>query len=302
MAHNILVTGGSGFIGTHLCRRLVAAGHRVCNLDLLAPTTSTGAQFYQGDVCDSEIVQKLCQGVDAILHLAAIASVPVCEASPLESYRTNLLGTAVVLDAAAKQGRKPRVVFASSAAVYGKSSIATNQEDGAGMSLQSIYAAQKFGSEQMLNLFQVNQSVPCVVFRFFNVYGPGQDPKSQYSGVISLFADAIQKGKNIRLFGDGTQSRDFISVYDIVRAFELALSLPEEKCDSLPINLASGSSITIRELAELMQKLAKKKVEVALAPARAGDILHSGASVERAKRLLGWEAKTTLATGLAELL
>jgi UDP-glucose 4-epimerase len=246
--------------------------------------------------------------MDAVYHFAAIVSVPICQAEPLESYRTNLLATTLILDCLKKQkeqtGISARLIFSSTAASYGsqgREGVPLAEEDIASEP-PSFYAAQKLGSEQAIRLFHATQGLTAVVFRFFNVFGPGQDPSSPYSGVISVFLNAIKKGSVLRLNGGGAQTRDFISVHDIVTACVAALDLPQNLCDGKAINLGTGRKVSIRRLAEAMIAQSDKSIATEVAPAREGDVMHSLADISRASRLLRWSPRVTLQQGLKELL
>jgi UDP-glucose 4-epimerase len=304
MANQVLVTGGAGFIGTHLCRALIQSGRSVRVLDLkghedLAQAVQ-GVDYQKGDVRDAQAVQKAVQGVNAVYHLAAIASVPLCQEQPYESTQTNLASTALVME-----NLKPgtRFVFAGSSAVYGDSGQEGESlsEDRPIENLASFYAAQKFGSETLIQQFQKSHGIPSVVFRFFNVYGPGQDPKSPYTGVITAFSEAIRAGRSLRLNGGGVQTRDFVSVHDIVKALILAIEIPAEACDAQPINLGTGQSVTIRKLAETMKAVSNSQVPLEDAPWREGDVRHSTAKIGRAFEKLGWKPSVLLEAGLREL-
>ena len=196
-----------------------------------------------------------------------------------------------------------KIIFASSSAVYGKESDTgkPNLEENSSRSPLSLYAAQKLGSEHAIQIFHLQKKIPAIIFRFFNVYGPGQDPSSQYSGVISIFAKCLETNSPIKLNGGGTQTRDFISVHDVVRAGILAMELENSKCTATPINLGTGKSIEIKALAELMMKVAGTQVPTTIMPHREGDIIHSFSSIERAKTQLLWEPKTSLEAGLREI-
>jgi UDP-glucose 4-epimerase len=309
MPKKILVTGGSGFIGTHLSRALKNAGHSVRVLDLVIPARPLeGVEYLQGDVRDAETVAKAVRGMDAVYHFAAIVSVPVCQNNPFDSYRTNHLATALILDSIKKEGEKTgsfaRLIFSSTAASYGmqgREGVPLSETDIA-PEPPSFYAAQKLGSEHAIRLFHEVYGLPAVVFRFFNVFGPGQDPSSPYSGVISVFLDAIQKGKSLRLNGGGIQTRDFISVHDIVSACVRALELPDQLCDGSAMNLGTRRAITIKHLADVMINASGKPIPTEIAPPRAGDVLHSLADNGRASKVLGWAPQVSLEVGLQELL
>ncbi len=306
---SVLITGGAGFIGTHLARRLAASGVQVRSLDLAEPRhPAQGVEYIRGDVRDAQALASAVRDTDAVFHLAAIASVPLCQKEPLESYRTNLLSTPMLLEAMdaerKRTGRATRIVFSSTSAVYGdtaRAGVPTLEEPLQAEPI-SYYAIQKLNSEQAIRLYRATRGIPAVVFRFFNVFGPGQDPSSQYSGVISIFSRAIEEGRPLRLNGGGTPTRDFVSVHDIVRGLELALRAPAERCDGRPMNLASGHSIPIRGLAGKVMEAAGRKVPLEDAPWRDGDIRDSSASIVRAREVLGWSPEISLEEGLAELL
>lgn len=302
MATQVLVTGGAGFIGTHLCRALVQTGRKVRVLDLKDPAEAVpGVDYVKGDVRHADTVKKVVQGIDAVYHLAAIASVPLCQEHPYESTQTNLASTALVME-----NLKPgtRFVFAGSSAVYGDSGKEGESlsEDRPIENLASFYAAQKYGSETVIQQFQKSRGIPSVVFRFFNVYGPGQDPKSPYTGVITAFSEAIKAGRPLRLNGGGVQTRDFVSVHDIVKALILAIEVPAGACDAQPINLGTGQSVTIRKLAEIMKAVSKSQVLLQDTPWREGDVHHSTANISRASQKLGWKPSVSLENGLRELI
>ncbi|MEW6055588.1 MAG: NAD-dependent epimerase/dehydratase family protein [Bdellovibrionota bacterium] len=305
----VLVTGGSGFIGTHLCRQLTQEGHEVRVLDLVsAKTPVKGVQYEKGDVRIPKDLSRLVDGVDAVYHLAAMVSVPLCQEQPIESYETNLLATCRVLEAvkseSQKRGKRVRMVFAGSSVVYGN---LTQEGEARSETSQlawppSFYGAQKLGSEHTISLYHQNHGIPAVVFRFFNVFGPGQDPKSPYSGVISIFSTAIKERKPMKLNGGGAQTRDFVSVHDVARALRMALTLDESRCDANAINLGTGKSITIRGLAEEMSLAANQELLIENTPPRSGDVVHSRADIGRANEILNWSPQVDLRTGLAELL
>ncbi|MCM2322902.1 MAG: GDP-mannose 4,6-dehydratase [Oligoflexia bacterium] len=305
----ILITGGAGFIGTHLTRLLVSQGHAVRVLDLVPPKSPVpGAQYLQGDIRNEWTLAEALRGVRAVYHFAAIVSVPLCQEQPHESFTTNLGGTSLVLETVRqeqlRQGRKIRVLFAGSSAVYGalgQPGIPLKESDTLPPPL-SFYGAQKLGSEHLMALYHEVHGVPATCFRFFNVYGPGQDPKSPYSGVISIFTLRTRQGEPLQLHGGGTQTRDFISVHDLVRACAAALELPETACDGRPINLGTGKTTTVRELAELAVRLQGSSSTISVTPPRSGDVRDSLADSSRARTLLGWEPRVSLEKGLGELL
>lgn len=305
----VLITGGAGFIGSHLARSLVQKGVQSRVLDLVKPQVPIpGVEYIQGDVCDSSTVDLALEGVHTVFHFAAKVSVPLCQKRPFESYQTNVLSTALLLEKISNKNQNSsnpmRLVFSSSASVYGalgKNTVSLSETETITQPL-SIYSAQKQACEHAIRLFHQTHPVPAVVFRFFNVYGPGQDPHSPYSGVISIFTEAANHSKPVCLFGSGLQTRDFISVHDIAKACELALSLSDAKCDGTPINLGSGRSITVKDLLEEIMQITAKKIEIEKLPSRPGDVMHSRAAIEKAKTLLKWVPERSLADGLKELL
>jgi UDP-glucose 4-epimerase len=306
-----LVTGGAGFIGTHLCRRLVELGHGVRVLDQRAPANGgvPGVEYMRGDVRDLALVERLLEGVADVYHLAAIVSVPLCQKDPLDSYSTNFTGTLTVLEAIRRRaqaaGRPPQgLVFASTAALYGSMGDDGRalRESDAARSFSSFYAAQKRASEQALDQYLKAFGVPSLAFRFFNVYGPGQDPTSPYSGVITIFAKLAKEGKQLPLNGGGVQTRDFIAVYDIVAGLIAALDLPKTKWDAQAMNLGTGTSLEIRNLAEMIRDASGLGSILVEAPPREGDVLHSLADISRAREALGFRPEHQLKKTLPELL
>lgn len=309
LASQTLVTGGAGFIGSHLCRKLVALGHPVTSLDIADPKQPVpGVHYRKGDVRTPGEFADLVRACDVVYHFAALVSVAECESDPVTSYATNLtatLGLLRQLEALQRDtGKKRLLVFAGSSAVYG-----TLGETGAPISEDltlapplSFYGAQKLASEQAIRLYAQRFSIPSVVFRFFNVYGPGQDPSSPYSGVVSIFVREAKRNGTISLHGGGSQTRDFVSVHDVADACVRALEVDSRACDGAPINLGTGESVTIRRLAEIVRDLSGSHPELRDDSPRVGDVLHSRARVERAKAKLGWTATTSLEAGLRELL
>ena len=297
-----LVTGGCGFIGSHLVDALLAEGHAVRILDDLSTGkyihTSPRVEFIFGDVADPRVVADAIGGAEGCFHLAAVASVERGNADWLGTHRTNATGAIAVMDAArqAGSGAPIPVVFASSAAVYGDAAAIPISEDTETRPL-SAYGADKLSCElHGLVAGHVHQ-VPTCGLRFFNVYGPRQDPKSPYSGVISIFCDRLRAGRSVTMYGDGRQTRDFIFVADVVRALLMAMN----RCSTAGavFNVCSGSPTSIGELAALIGNILGEKPDIAFGPARRGEIRHSVGNPIRAQRVLGFAAATDLATGLA---
>jgi UDP-glucose 4-epimerase len=305
----ILVTGGAGFIGTHLCRKLVGLGHRVTALDLkTASTPVQGVEYVQGDVRNTALVEKLTNGIDVVYHFAATVSVPLCQKDPIESYSNNFTSTLIILDALRTEAKKarttpPALVFASTAALYGD--IGNDGRSIKEMDLPaefgSFYAAQKHASEKAIQLYANFHGIPATVFRFFNVFGPGQDPTSPYSGVITVLMKLAREGKSLPLNGGGSQTRDFISVHDIVSACKAALDVPLAQWTAAPMNLGTGKSITVRQLGEMISKMYQGAPKLVDAPPREGDVLHSRADITRASQRLGFAPIHGLEKGLLEI-
>lgn len=292
-----LVTGGCGFIGSHLVDALVAEGHGVRILDDL----STGkrenaprqAELVVGDVADAALTRRAFEGCDGCFHLAAIASVQRGNEDWLGTHAANLTATIAVLDAA-RVGQRP-VVYASSAAVYGDNPELPLKESAQTRPL-SAYGADKLGSELHARVATLAHGVPTFGFRFFNVYGPRQDPASPYSGVISIFVDRIRAGREVVFFGDGAQSRDFVYVADVVR--HLLAAMRRKPAPPAVFNVCTGRSTTIRELASTVAGLTGSELRARNEPARVGDIRASLGDPAAAVAALGVRAETPLAEGL----
>lgn len=302
----ILITGGSGFIGTHLSTKLVSLGHEVVNLDLRAPKTSlSGVTYFEGNVCDLGAVARAIKGCSAVYHLAARVSIPYCESFPIESYETNVNGTLNVLEAIRKESEFSnttiRLIFSSTSAVYGATSQNLPASETHTPKPLSIYGVQKLASEVLIQHYQKRWFIPAMVFRFFNVYGPGQDPHSSYSGVISIFLEALKNGENLKLHGGGVQTRDFVSVYDIVEVCSRVLKLEENKCDAIPVNVGTGKPMSIKDLAEELKRITGKPNLCEETEFRVGDILHSQADITRAEEIFNWTPSISLVDGISDL-
>ena len=297
------ITGGAGFIGSHLADALLASGHRVRVVD----DFSTGriehldprCEIMRGDVCDPGLVRRAMLGAAGCFHLAAIASVARANEDWLGTHRVNLGGTVTTLDAARHLGGVP-VVYASSAAVYGRVERAADERSETAP--LTAYGADKRGSELHASAGTLVHGIPTLGFRFFNVYGPRQDPHSPYSGVISIFAKTIVSGQTVTINGDGGQTRDFIFVADIVRFLLAGMQALEEGREGLSgtvLNACTGRETSVVELARIIGELAGRDVRMRHGPARPGDIRRSVGSAMRAGALLGVSARTELRDGLA---
>jgi UDP-glucose 4-epimerase len=293
-----LVTGGCGFIGSHLCRKLVSRGDAVRVLDDLSTGPSAGlppeVNFIQGDVADSKTVRRALIEVDGCFHLAAVASVELSNREWLRAHRTNLTGALTVFDAAAAETTP--VVYASSAAVYGACADLPLSERSKKQPL-SVYGADKLGCELHARAASKVRGLRSVGLRLFNVYGPGQDPKSPYSGVISIFCERIRRGAPIEIFGDGGQTRDFIFVADVVLALLRAMEAP---MSGAPVfDICTGQGTSVLQLARAIATLCGEGPEIRFRPKREGDIRHSCGDPTVARQALGLREPTELAAGLA---
>ena len=301
-----VVTGGAGFIGSHLAESLTADPKtEVVILDDLSVGKEENCagfigrpnvRLVRGSVTDPEMLATVCAGADGIFHQAAVASVPKSVADPVGSHAVNLTGTLNVLCAARDAGAR-KVVFASSAAVYGDPATFPVHENMNADPL-SPYAAQKYGCEKYGRIFSDLYGVDVVGLRYFNVYGPRQDPTSPYSGVISVFADRISAGMPITVHGDGTQTRDFIFVEDVVRANRMAM----ERAAPGVYNIATGRETNLLELAGMLMEATGKEVPVGYGPAREEDVNRSVAAVEKAKEAFSFVVKVPVREGLKRLL
>jgi len=299
-----LVTGGAGFIGSHITGRLLADGHRVRILDNFSTgkreniPASADVEVVEGDVGDTDTVRQCMDGVDIVFHEAAIASVPETVGNPLASERTNYRGTVNVLEAA-RQATARRVVFACSAAVYGDLPELPKQETMPVKPL-SPYAIDKLASEYACRVYHSLYGLETVALRYFNVFGPRQDPSSPYSGVISIFSDCTRQGKQPDIYGDGGQTRDFIYVSDVVEANMRAASA--QAAPGKAYNIATGSTVTINELLQTLCRLQGRTFDPAYKPVREGDIRHSSADIGLAGKDLDWRPSVAFADGLKMLL
>jgi UDP-glucose 4-epimerase len=308
-----LVTGGCGFIGSHLADALIAQGHAVRILDDLScgrlENRPAAAELVRGDVADPGLVARAMAGVDGCFHLAAIASVERGHRDWLGCHRANLTGAITVFDAArrARAAGPVPVVYASSAAVYGDNDALPLGEDAAPRPL-SAYGADKLGCELHARIAGTVHGVPTAGLRFFNVYGPRQDPRSPYSGVISIFCDRLRAGQDVTLFGDGGQTRDFVYVGDVVTALtavmaRLARAAEAEAAAPAELyNVCTGRATTIGALARLIARLCRVELRIGRAAPRAGDIRASLGDPRRLAEALGVRPATPLATGLARTL
>lgn len=301
----VLVTGGAGFIGSHLVDALLAAGSRVRVLDNLSTGKRANLSMSHphlelavGDIRDRSAVRDAVAGTDAIVHLAAVASVQASVDDPLGTHETNMGGTLNLLEAA-RHGGIRRVIYASSAAVYGDTTelpVAENSR----LNPLSPYAADKLSGEHYLDFYGRKFGIAGTAFRFFNIYGPRQDPSSPYSGVISIFVERLRERRPVTIFGDGRQTRDFVYVGDLVEILER--SLGHTAFAGQIMNVGRGVECSLLQLLDELERLVGVAIERQHAPARVGDIVRSRAAVDRLRTANGRLPKTELNAGLARLL
>jgi nucleoside-diphosphate-sugar epimerase len=293
-----LVTGGAGFIGSHLVEALVAAGERVRVLDSFVTgrreNLRRGAELVEGDVADLDVCRRAADGIDFVLHQAAIPSVPRSVADPITSHRANADGTVNILVAARDAGVK-RLIFAGSSSVYGDAATLPKREDMPSNPL-SPYALQKLVSEQYCQMFTALYGFEAVSIRYFNVFGPRQDPGSPYSGVISLFATSLLENRRPTIYGDGEQTRDFTYVANVVDGVLRACTAP--RAAGQVINVATGGRISLNELLRVMNRSVGTALDPIYKDGRPGDVRDSQADIAKARDLLGYAPTVDLAEGL----
>ena len=310
-----LVTGGAGFIGSHLVEELLRRGHRVRVADSLitgktdnvaaavaaARRTAPDApdpEVVIGDLAEPEVARAAVAGIDFVLHQAAIPSVPRSVDDPVTSNRANVDATLQLLVAARDAGVK-RVVYAGSSSAYGNTVVLPKREDMPSDPL-SPYALQKFVGEQYMQLFSRLYGLETVTIRYFNVFGPRQDPSSAYSGVISLFLRAVTEQQPPTIHGDGEQTRDFTYVANVVDGVLSAVETPAAAGEV--INVATGARVSLNHLLASVQQLAGTSLRPSYGPARAGDVRDSQADIAKAERILGYRVSVPLDEGLRRTL
>jgi UDP-glucose 4-epimerase len=305
----ICVTGAAGFIGGHVAEELLRQGHEVVGLDdFSSGKRETAAllsreprfRMVEGSIADPVAVDKAVSGAKQVFHLAAIPSVPVSMKEPERTTAVNIGGTVNILEAARRTGTE-RVVLACSCAAYGDGPEQPKHE-ALPVRPVSPYAAQKIACEVYAQTYTTAYGLPCVALRFFNVYGPRQDPKSEYSAAIPRFVTRLLAGEPPIVFGDGLQSRDFVHVKDVVRACLLATTA--DRAPGAVVNVASGHSASLLELIELIRTAVgpqARGIRIEHLPPRPGDVRASSADLTRARDLLGFEPSIPLAEGLADV-
>ena len=299
MAH-YLVTGGAGFIGSHLVEELVRRGERVRVVDSLITGKRENlahvspVEFLEGDLADLDVARRAVEGVEYVLHQAAIPSVPRSVQDPITSNRANIDASLNVLVAARDAGVR-RVVYAGSSSAYGNTPTLPKVETMATAPL-SPYALQKLVAEQYCQMFAHLYGLETVTIRYFNVFGPRQDPSSPYSGVISLFISALVEKRRPTIYGDGGQTRDFTYVANVVDGVLRACRAADASGEV--INVATGGRISLNELFQTLKSLTRAAVDPIYAEARAGDVRDSQADIAKARRLLGYQPIVGLEQGL----
>ncbi|KAF6245742.1 NAD-dependent epimerase/dehydratase family protein [Nitrosopumilus sp. b2] len=293
----ILVTGGAGFIGRHLVESL-SENHSITIYDNLSNSTKPSFEnidFVKGDILDCDTLEKSSKGFDGIIHLAAKSDVTESVIHPEETMNVNVNGTQNVLKVCV-QNKIKKIIFASSAAVYGEHDEIITEESKTNP--LSPYGKSKLQAEEKIKIYSKKYNLDAIVFRMFNVYGKGQT--LQYAGVITKFAENILQNIPLTIYGDGRQTRDFISIDDVVEAYHCALDNNQEK-KSIIYNLGTGVETSITHLAKLMIEISGKNLEINYVDGKKGDINHSVADVALAKNELGFVAKTKLREGLTKI-
>jgi nucleoside-diphosphate-sugar epimerase len=299
---NYLVTGGAGFIGSHLAEELARRGERVRVVDNLITGKRQNlahipaAEFLEGDLADLDVARRAVHGIDYVLHQAAIPSVPRSVQDPITSNRANIDASLNVLVAARDAGVK-RVVYAGSSSAYGNTPTLPKVETMATAPL-SPYALQKLVAEQYCQMFTSLYGLETVTIRYFNVFGPRQDPSSPYSGVISLFISALCDARQPTIYGDGEHTRDFTYVANVVDGVLRACTA--ERASGEVINVATGGRISLKTLFKTIRELVKANIEPIYADPRPGDVKDSQADISKARRMLGYEPTISFEDGLAK--
>lgn len=301
----ILVTGGAGFIGSHLVDALLAKGYGVRVLDDLStgkvsnlPVDNPQLQLVVGDVADAAALAQAMHGCGAVVHLAAVASVQASVEDPVRTHQSNFIGTLRVCEAMVAAGIR-RVVFASSAAVYGNNGEGTPINEDTPKSPLTPYAADKLASEYYLDFYRRQHGLEPVILRFFNIFGPRQDPSSPYSGVISIFSERAKRARPITVFGDGGQTRDFVYVEDLVKILVQGLEHPAPAADATNVGLSGVT--TLNDLIAALEQISGHPLNVSHGAARSGDIRHSKADNRRLLERFDLGTPTSLTEGLARL-
>jgi UDP-glucose 4-epimerase len=301
MSDTFLVTGGAGFIGSHLVRRLLSEGGRVRVVDNLVTgkrarlrDLESALEFLPGDLADPEVCNRAVQGVDYVLHQAAVPSVQRSVQDPIATNRANITATLNLLESCRTKGVR-RLVYAASSSAYGNTEVLPKQEDMVPNPL-SPYALQKYVGERYCQLYNQLYELETVCLRYFNVFGPAQDPDSEYSAVIPKFTTRLRKNQPLVVYGDGEQSRDFTYIDNVVEANCLALRAP--RAGGAVVNIGCGARITLNRLIELLEEILKVRARIDYQPPRLGDVRDSLADITRAQEVLGYRPQVDVKTGL----
>ena len=302
----ILITGGAGFIGSHLCDALLAKGYAVRILDDLSTGKRDNLQLgnprlelIEGDVADAALVERAAAGCRAVVHLAAVASVQASVEDPVKTHQSNFIGTLNVAEAMRVHGVR-RVLFASSAAVYGNNGEGESIAEDTPKAPLTPYAVDKLASEQYLDFYRRQHGLEPVVFRFFNIFGPRQDPSSPYSGVISIFSERAAQGLPITVFGDGEQTRDFLYVGDLVQVMVQALE--QTQVEEGAVNVGLNQATSLNQMLKALEQVVGSLPTISYGQARSGDIRHSRANNQRLLARFDFPQATPMVEGLAKLL
>ena len=302
----ILVTGGAGFIGSHLVDALLGKGYKIRVLDNLStgkvanlPIENPDLELIVGDVANSAVVEQAMRGCGAVVHLAAVASVQASVDDPVATHQANFVGTLNVCQSMLKAGVM-RVVFASSAATYGNNGEGTAIVEETSKAPLTPYASDKLASEYYLDFYRREHGLEPVIFRFFNIFGPRQDPSSPYSGVISIFTERALARKPITVFGDGEQTRDFVYVQDLVSILVQAVETREPTTEA--INVGLNRSTSLNDLIAELGSATGTPLNVTYQAPRQGDIRHSRADNTRLLEHFALPEPTSIGQGLAQLL
>jgi len=298
-----LVTGGAGFIGSHIAEALVRRGDRVRVLDNLSTGNLANLaafrdriEWIEGDIVNAATVDRAVEGVDCIFHEAALASVPRSLEAPLDTHAACVTGTVTLLDAARRAGVR-RVVYAGSSSAYGDQPFVSKRETDLPAPI-SPYGAAKLAAEYYCRAFSASFQLETVVLRYFNVFGPRQDPSSPYSGVLAKFITLMLKGDRPTMFGDGEQSRDFTYIDNTVEANLLAWQAPTSQAAGRVFNVATGRRVTLNETFQALKRLTSYSGEPVYGAERGGDIKHSLADISAAEKNLGYKPKVDFEDGL----
>lgn len=298
-----LLTGGAGFIGSNLTRYVLSKGHEAVVLD----NFSTGKRenlteildritLIEGDIRNSSDVEKALEGCAGVFHLGALGSVPRSIANPVASHDNNVNGTISVLETMRKVGVK-RIVFSASSSAYGNQKVSPKVETMPTLPI-SPYAASKAAAEGYMQAYAGSFGIEAITLRYFNVFGPRQDPNSTYAAVIPAFVSKLLRGERPTIFGDGEQSRDFSFVENVCYANWLGMNAPADRCDGKPINVACNRQTSLNQIYKQLQELLHTDIEPIYADERKGDVKHSLADIRRAKEVLGYEPLVYFSEGL----